>query len=169
MAAKDINVGVIGASGYTGSDLIRMLLGHPKINLKYLSANNHAGKRIGDIYPHLNGKIDLSLERWEDINWSLVDVIFSCLPHGIFHEIFQKLPAEKIIIDLSADFRLSSAKDYAQWYNFEHKSVETINQFVYGLTELNRSNIKKSDKVACPGCYPTATFVSIISAYRLRI
>ena len=62
--------------------------------------------------PDLNGKVDLFLEKWEDINWSAVDVIFSCLPHGIFHEIFPKLPAEKIIIDLSADFRLSSAKDY---------------------------------------------------------
>ena len=161
MATKDINVGVIGASGYTGSDLIRMLSGHPKIDLKYASANNHAGQRIGEIYPYLNGKVDLFLEKWEDINWSAVDVIFSCLPHGIFHEIFPNLPAEKIIIDLSADFRLSSAKDYAQWYNFEHKSVETINHFVYGLTELNRSNIRKSEKVACPGCYPTATLLAL--------
>ena len=115
------------------------------IDLKYISANNHAGQRIGEIYPHLNGKVDLFLEKWEDINWSAVDVIFSCLPHGIFHEIFPNLPAEKIIIDLSADFRLSSAKDYVEWYNFEHKSVEKINHFVYGLTELNRSDIKKSE------------------------
>ena len=74
MATKDINVGVIGASGYTGSDLIRMLSGHPKIDLKYVSANNHAGQRIGEIYPHLNGKVDLFLEKWEDINLSLIHI-----------------------------------------------------------------------------------------------
>tara|TARA_B100000925_G_C21992708_1_gene467533 strand:+ start:734 stop:1780 length:1047 start_codon:yes stop_codon:yes gene_type:complete len=161
MATKDINVGVIGASGYTGSDLIRMLSDHPKTDLKYVSANNHAGKRIGEIYPYLNRKVDLFLEKWEDINWSGVDVIFSCLPHGIFHEVFQQLPAEKIIIDLSADFRLSSAKDYAYWYNFEHKSIKELNQFVYGLTELNRTKIRKSRMVACPGCYPTATLLAL--------
>ena len=85
---------------------------------------------------------------------------FSCLPHGIFMKYFQSYQL-KIIIDLSADFRLSSAKDYVEWYNFEHKSVETINHFVYGLTELNRSNIRKSEKVACPGCYPTATLLAL--------
>ena len=92
-------------------------------------------------------------------------MIFSCLPHGIFHEIFQKLPAEKIIIDLSADFRLSSAKDYVQWYNFEHKSVETINHFVYGLTELNRSNIKKSREGCVPRLLSDSDIVGVISAY----
>tara|TARA_Y100000591_G_C21841265_1_gene705784 strand:- start:923 stop:1969 length:1047 start_codon:yes stop_codon:yes gene_type:complete len=161
MATKDISVGVIGASGYTGSDLIRMLISHPKIDLKYASANNHAGQKISEIYPYLHGKIDLVLEKWEDINWSTVDVIFSCLPHGIFHEIFQKLPDKNIIIDLSADFRLSSAEDYSYWYSFEHKSIEKINQFAYGLTELNRPKIRKSKFIACPGCYPTATLLSL--------
>lgn len=161
MTIKDITVGVIGASGYTGSDLIRILLSHPKIDLKYVSANNHAGQRINEIFPYLKGSINLLLEKWEDINWTDVDVIFSCLPHGIFHEVFQELPSEKIIIDLSADFRLSNAEDYAQWYNFDHKSIEAINQFTYGLTELNRSQIRESTMVACPGCYPTATLLSL--------
>ncbi|MFL2837133.1 MAG: N-acetyl-gamma-glutamyl-phosphate reductase [Alphaproteobacteria bacterium] len=161
MTIKDITVGVIGASGYTGSDLIRILLSHPKIDLKYVSANNHAGQRINEIFPYLKGNINLLLEKWEDINWADVDVIFSCLPHGIFHEVFQELPSEKIIIDLSADFRLSNAEDYAKWYNFDHKSIDAINQFTYGLTELNRSQIRESTMVACPGCYPTATLLSL--------
>ena len=161
MTTRDITIGVIGASGYTGSDLIRLLLTHPKVNLKYVSANNHAGQRINEIFPYLNGKVDLLLEKWENINWSNVDVIFSCLPHGIFHEVFQGLPKEKTIIDLSADFRLSNAENYKSWYNFEHKSTDAINQFVYGLTELNRSEIRKSTMIACPGCYPTATLLSL--------
>ena len=156
-----IKIGVIGASGYTGSDLIRLLINHPNVRLEFATANNHAGQSLQQIFPYLTGKTNICLQKWEDVNWDNVDVIFSCLPHGMFHEIFLKLPPNKIIIDLSADFRLENVEDYTNWYNFKHGSSDYLKKFTYGLTELNRSEIKKSKLVACPGCYPTATLLGL--------
>ncbi len=156
-----IKIGVIGASGYTGSDLIRLLIKHPNVKLEFATANNHAGQNLHDIFPYLTDKSNICLQKWEDVNWNNVDVIFSCLPHGMFHEIFIELPANKIIIDLSADFRLDTTDDYSNWYNFKHASADYLRKFAYGLTELNRSEIKKSKLVACPGCYPTATLLGL--------
>tara|TARA_Y100000590_G_scaffold468225_1_gene650106 strand:+ start:33901 stop:34950 length:1050 start_codon:yes stop_codon:yes gene_type:complete len=161
MKSEDINIGIIGASGYTGSDLMRIALKHPSIKLKHISANNHAGKNIADLFPHFNGVSSLMLNKWEDLNWNDVDVIFSCLPHGLFHEIISKLPSNKTIIDLSADFRLNDKNLYPEWYEFNHKSNSMLKQFEYGLTEINRENIKKSNLIACPGCYPTATLLGL--------
>jgi N-acetyl-gamma-glutamyl-phosphate reductase len=161
MTNKNIKVGIIGASGYTGSELIRLILKHPNINLEFAAANNNAGQKLNEIFPYLYGTNDITLKKWEDLNWNSVDVIFSCLPHGIFHEIFLELPKNKLIIDLSADFRLIDSEHYSQWYNFEHKSKKYINKFVYGLTELNREQIKKTNNISCPGCYPTATLLGL--------
>ena len=156
-----IKIGVIGASGYTGSDLIRLLIKHPNVKLEFATANNHAGQNLQEIFPYLTDKTNIALQKWEDVNWNNVDVIFSCLPHGMFHEIFMELPSNKIIIDLSADFRLDTTDDYSNWYNFKHVSADYLRKFTYGLTELNRSEIKKSKLVACPGCYPTATLLGL--------
>lgn len=161
MANKNIKVGVIGASGYTGSDLIRLLLKHPNVHIQFVAANNSAGQHLNQVFPYLQGTNNLILEKWEDLNWDSVDVIFSCLPHGIFHDIFLQIPKGKLIIDLSADFRLANSDQYTEWYNFEHNSKEYLDKFVYGLTEINRELIKNTNFISCPGCYPTATLLGL--------
>ena len=161
MTNKSIKVGILGASGYTGSELIRLILKHPNLNLEFAAANNNAGQKLNEIFPYLYGTNDIMLKKWEDLNWNSIDVIFSCLPHGIFHQIFLELPKDKLIIDLSADFRLVNSGHYSEWYNFEHKSKEYLNKFVYGLTELNREKIKNTNLISCPGCYPTATLLGL--------
>lgn len=154
-------VAVLGASGYTGSDLLRFLLVHPNVEVTHLTAEKHAGKMISDVFPHLKGFLDLELKPLKPKSIPKdIDIVFAALPHGTSAKVIKELYERDIkIIDLGADFRLSN-KNYKKWYG-EHPCPELIKKAVYGITELNRHKIKKAKLVANPGCYPTSSILGL--------
>jgi N-acetyl-gamma-glutamyl-phosphate reductase len=157
-----IRVGVIGASGYTGADLIRLAYRHPNIELTLLLAKSHAGKSMDEVFPHLGGLGLPDLIAEEEADWSTCDAVVCGLPHGTAHEIIAKLPKTMKVVDMSADFRLKDPKVYAEWYGLEHTAPHLLREAVYGLTEHHRDAIAKARLVACPGCYPTATLLALL-------
>ena len=164
---KKLNVAIIGASGYTGAELIRILLNHSNVQIKALIANSNAGQKIEEIYPHLIHFSLPVLQKIEEVNFSEIDVAFCCLPHTTSQEIIKKLMDNKNlshlkILDLSADFRLENVDDYKKWYGHEHIAPSLQPQAVYGLSEIHRDKIKKTNLVACPGCYPTSALLPLI-------
>ena len=164
MATK-ARIGVIGASGYTGADAVRLAARHPNVEIVALTANTHAGKAMGEVFPHFF-MLDLPrLIEWEKVDWTGLDAVFCGLPHGTTQEITAAVlaanPAVKVI-DMSADFRLHDMKVYAEWYGHEHRAPKLQGEAVYGLTELYREKIRKARLVACPGCYPTAALLALV-------
>ena len=157
-----INVTVIGASGYTGAELIRILLNHPKVKIKSLLADSNAGKELAESYPHLASAGLLKMIKFEEEDFKGVDAAFMCLPHGTTQEYALKIPKNVKIIDISADFRLNSLDEYQKWYGHAHAAPELQKGAVYGLTELKRDAIKKTNLVACPGCYPTSILLPVL-------
>jgi N-acetyl-gamma-glutamyl-phosphate reductase len=162
---KKLQAAIIGASGYTGAELIRILLNHPKVEIAALVANSNAGQKIEQLYPHLVHYNLPDLKKLEEIDFSKIDIAFGCLPHTTSQETFKKLlpsnPNLKVF-DLSADFRLENPSDYQQWYDHEHIAQELQPFAVYGLPEIHRQKIKKSNLIACPGCYPTSALLPLI-------
>ena len=157
-----IRIGVLGASGYTGADLVRLLATHPAAEIRLMTANAHAGKPMAEVYPHLGG-LDLpELIRVEAVDWSNIDVVFCGLPHGTTQEIIAGLPSGLKVIDLSADFRLTDPATYATWYGHEHLAPQLQGEAVYGLTEHRREQLQGARLVACPGCYPTAALLLLL-------
>ena len=152
-----INVGIIGASGYTGAELLRLLAVHPKMQLEFATADSQAGKEVTELYPHLSFYAGKSFVKFPDLGSSLekAELIFCALPHG---EAMKVLPAlkNKVVVDLGGDFRLDEASVYTKWYKHEHTAEASLKDWQYGLTELFRADIKKSKRIANPGCYPTA-------------
>lgn len=160
-----IRIGVLGASGYTGADLVRLALAHPAMEIATLTANSHAGKPMAEVFPHF-GFVDLpDLTTVEDTDWSMVDAVFCGLPHGTTQEITKAVLANHPdikFIDMSADFRLRDPEVYKTWYGHEHLALDLQAEAAYGLTEHNRDAIRDARLVACPGCYPTATLMSLL-------
>ncbi len=162
MAKSRVKVGVIGASGYTGSDLVRLAVRHPDIDIRALTANTHAGKPMGEVFPHLGG-LDLpDLVTTDDVDWPDLDAVFCGLPHATGQKLISGLPEHLKVIDMSADFRLRDVETYAKWYGNAHIAPDLQKQAVYGLTEHNREQIKSARLVACPGCYPTAALMALL-------
>ncbi len=162
MAGAAIKAGVLGASGYTGADLVRLIAGHPEVEITVLTANTRAGNTLGAVFPHL-ARLDLPrLVSVADADWSAVDVVFCGLPHGTTQEIIASLPEAVRVIDMSADFRLRDPAAYAAWYGHEHRAVELQKSAVYGLSEHYRDAIASARLVACPGCYPTAVLLLLV-------
>jgi N-acetyl-gamma-glutamyl-phosphate reductase len=157
-----MNVGVVGATGYTGELIIRILSGHKKIKVSYLSAVIEKEEPISDIFPSLRGRIDLVCRKPDtDEAIKAVDLIFLALPHRVSMEAAPKfLKAGKKVIDLSADYRLAP-EVYKAWYGAEHKDKENLPKAVYGLPEIYRDAIKKADLIANPGCYPTSIILAV--------
>ena len=161
-----LNIGILGASGYTGADLVSLLATHPNAAMRLLTASSHAGQPMSAVFPHLGG-LDLpELIRVEDADWSGLDVVFCALPHGTTQEIVAAMPADLKVVDLSADFRLTDPRTYAKWYGHEHRAPALQEEAVYGLTELNREAIRAARLVACPGCYPTAALLALLPLVR---
>lgn len=159
-----LNVGIIGARGYTGEELIKILITHPKVCLTYLAATLEEAQAIDDIFPYFKKRIHLDCE-----NFSLkkaaakCDLLFLALPHTVSMNVAPKLiKKNKKIIDLSADYRLKNVSVYQEWYHKPHKDKENLPKFVYGLPELYREKIKRTCYVANPGCYPTAAILGIV-------
>lgn len=160
-ANQSIRAAVLGASGYTGADLIRLAARHPNIEITALVAKGHAGQTLAQVFPHLSS-LDLpKLVTSDEVDWDSVDVAFCGLPHGTAHSEIAKLPPRVKVIDMSADFRLRDLGTYAEWYGGDHSAPKLLEEAVYGLTEHYRDQIKSARLVACPGCYPTAVLLAL--------
>jgi N-acetyl-gamma-glutamyl-phosphate reductase len=157
-----IRIAVLGASGYTGADLVRLALGHPDVEIVALSANAKAGQGMADVWPHFAMFPDLPrLVRAEAVDFGGVDVVFGCLPHAASAELLSGVTGPRIV-DLSADFRLRDAATYAEWYGGAHPAPALLPGAVYGLTEFARASLPAARLVACPGCYPTAVLLGLL-------
>lgn len=162
-----INVAIAGASGYIGVELCRLLHQHPFIKIVSLSANRSSGKKMQDIWTQFHG-IDLpiieSFDNWQNSSsFAKADAVFLALPHGLSQSFIAKTYNDKLVIfDLGADFRLHSSQNYKKWYGTNHVCQELLSKAVYGLSEIYYDKIKKSNLIACPGCYPTSVLLPII-------
>ena len=146
------NIAILGASGYTGAELIRLIAGHSSMQIKALGANSKAGQTIAEVFPHLR-HLDLpALVTIEEIDFSEIDLCFCALPHKTSQEVITNLPKDLKIVDLSADFRLRDPEAYAKWYGNPHAALEQQKEAVYGLTEFYRDEIKSARLVAGTGC-----------------
>ena len=158
-----LRVAIFGGSGYGGSELLRILLLHPNAEIKLVTANEHAGKAVGDVHKNLFGVTHLEFSRvptdFEGL--SDFDCVFLALPHGQAMEIAPRLPPHLKVIDLSGDFRLRDAENFALHYGREHTAMDAQSEFVYGLTETNREVIRTSRCIANPGCFATATLLGL--------
>ena len=160
--SSPIRIAVLGASGYTGADLVRLALTHPRIEIAALSANAKAGQTMAQVWPHFAPFPDLPrLVTAESIDYSGIDAVFGCLPHAASATLLGTLKGPKII-DLSADFRLKDAATYAQWYGGAHPAPARLPGAIYGLTEFARAALPAASLVACPGCYPTAVLLALL-------
>jgi N-acetyl-gamma-glutamyl-phosphate reductase len=158
-----LKIAIFGGSGYGGSELLRILLLHPNAKVKFVTANEHAGKAVGEVHRNLLGLTDLQFIKAPDDPESLsdLDCAFFALPHGQAMDLAPRLPGSVKIIDLSGDFRISDALAFAQHYGREHVAMDAQSQFVYGLTETNREVIKTARCIANPGCFATATLLGL--------
>lgn len=154
--SKAVRVGVLGASGYTGSEVLRLLANHPQFGVTLLTADKKAGLPIASVFPHLSTQALPDLVAIKDANFTDLDAVFCCLPHGTTQEIIKGLPQHLKIVDLSADFRLRNLSDYEEWYGQPHRAPELQKEAVYGLTEISREDVRSARLVANPGCYPTS-------------
>lgn len=157
------SIGIIGASGYGGVQLVRLLLEHPQVDIAYLGGDSSAGKQYGSIYPHLNHCVDLTVEKIDlDIVAERCDAVFLGLPNGLACDIAPVLVEKGCkVLDLSADYRFGNLDTYTDWYKKERTDLDTAKTAVYGLPELHRDRIKQAQLVGCPGCYPTASLLAI--------
>jgi N-acetyl-gamma-glutamyl-phosphate reductase len=158
-----IAVGIIGASGYGGVQLVRLLKEHPQVEIVYLGGDSSAGKPYSDIYPHLGHCVDLTIEPIDlDVVASRCQVAFFGLPNGLACEMAPKLVARGIkVLDLSADYRFSDLDTYTAWYKKDRSDRAVAATAVYGLPELYRDEIREAQLIGCPGCYPTASLLAL--------
>jgi len=156
-------IGIIGASGYGGIQLVRLLLEHPEVEIVYLGGDSSAGKKYASIYPHIAHAIDLSVEPIDlDKVASRCEAVFLGLPNGLACDIAPTLIAKGCkVLDLSADYRFSNLATYTDWYKKDRTDQEFAAQAVYGLPELHRQQIQQAKLIGCPGCYPTASLLAL--------
>ena len=159
---KDVKVAIVGASGYTGAELVRLLALHPAFKIAAMTGDRKAGMSMASVFPHLATMALPDLVAIDQVDFGKLDAVFCCLPHGTTQEVIAGLPATVRVVDLSADFRLFNVDTYAQWYGHEHRAPDLQKQAVYGLTELARDAVGKARLVANPGCYPTSVQLPLI-------
>lgn len=158
-----VKAAILGATGYAGAELVRLLSGHPEAELVYPASHSYAGKRFSDIYPGMKGVCDMVL-REDDINSAAeeADVVFLSLPAGLASALVTRDVLDKaVVIDLGADFRLHDRNVYQEWYRTEHHSPDLLEQAVYGLPEIHREAIKGRRLIANPGCYTTCSIMTL--------
>ena len=145
-----INVGIVGATGYAGVELIRLLLGHPAVAITRLTSRAEAGVRVDRLFPHLKGFIDLSFEDPAEVDFEDCDLVFFATPHAVaMNSVPALVTRGKRVIDLSADFRLTDTRVWESWYGVNHVAPELVTAAVYGLPEVNREAIRQAQLVAC--------------------
>ncbi len=159
-----IRAGILGATGYVGAELVRLLAGHPGVEIEMLVSQSFAGQKISDVYPHLAKVSDTVCEALDAQKAAdACDVVFTALPHGASKDVIPQLFDKGLrIIDMSGDFRYNDARVYAQWYGQPHSSPELLSESVYGLAELHRDKIKNTRLIGNPGCYTTCSILGLV-------
>lgn len=160
---RRVPVGIVGASGYGGVQLVRLLMDHPEVEVVYLGGESSAGKTFADLYPHLGSVVNLNIEAVDpEVIASRCEVVFLSLPNGLACDIAPKLIEKGCkVLDLSADYRFSDLKTYTTWYGTERSDRPIAETAVYGLPELYRDRIAETNLIGCPGCYPTASLLAL--------
>ncbi|KNA12513.1 hypothetical protein SOVF_125380 [Spinacia oleracea] len=166
---KSVRIGVLGASGYTGSEIVRLLANHPYFGIALMTADRKAGQSIASVFPHLVTQNLPNLLAVNDADFSNVDAVFCCLPHGTTQDIIKALPGSLKVVDLSADFRLRDIAEYEEWYGQPHRAPELQKEAVYGLTEILRQEIQNARLVANPGCYPTTIQLPLVPLLKANL
>jgi N-acetyl-gamma-glutamyl-phosphate reductase len=158
-----LRVGIFGGSGYGGAELLRLLLMHPSVEIALVTANEHAGKAVGEVHRNLLGLTELRFTNApEDLSeLGELDCLFLALPHGQAMDVVPRVPETVKVIDLSGDFRLRDSAEFERHYGREHTAMEAQSEFVYGLTETNRAAIQGARRIANPGCFATATLLGL--------
>jgi len=152
-----IKVGIVGGTGYTGVELLRMLAQHPEVQLTAITSRKEAGMPVSEMFSSLRGRVDIAFSTPEDAKLNECDAVFFATPHGVAMSQAKELLASNVrILDLAADFRLKDTKVFEQWYGMPHQCPEILEEAVYGLAEINREAIKKARVVGLAGCYPTS-------------
>lgn len=160
---RRVPVGIVGASGYGGVQLVRLLMEHPDVEVVYLGGDSSAGKSFAEIYPHLGQRVNLQIEAVDpEIIAHRCEVVFLSVPNGLACEIAPKLLEKGCkVLDLSADYRFRELSTYTKWYGKERTDSETAATAIYGLPELYRDRISEAQLIGCPGCYPTASLLAL--------
>jgi len=152
-----IKVGIVGATGYTGAELLRLLAVHPEAQVTVITSRSEEGRPVADLYPSLRGISDLKFSQPDVDLLAQCDAVFFATPHGVAQGMVASILERGVkVIDLSADFRIRDVPTWESWYGQTHGAPELISQAVYGLPELNREAIASASLIACPGCYPTS-------------
>lgn len=163
-----VEVGIVGGTGYTGVELLRLLVMHPQVHIKAITSRKEAGQPVADMFPSLRGRVDLAFSDPATAGLESCDLVFFATPNGIAMEQARTLVGAGVrLIDLAADFRLRDVATWEHWYKMRHACPELVAEAVYGLPEVNREAIRKARVVANPGCYPTAVqlgFLPLIEA-----
>ena len=160
--SKYINVAVVGATGYIGLELIKLLIKHPKVKIKNICAQKSIGKPIFKFDSSLKKKPLPKITNINSVNFNSIDLLFTALPNGEAQKISKKINSKVKLIDLSADFRLESPKNYKKWYNISHKSKNLIKHSIYSIPELINVKLDKFRIISCPGCYPTSIQIPLV-------
>jgi N-acetyl-gamma-glutamyl-phosphate reductase len=162
MISKKIKVGIVGGTGYTGVELLRLLAIHPHVELVAITSRGDAGLPVADMFPSLRGYVNLVFTDPANANLNQCDVVFFATPHGVAMSQAQALLAANVkVIDLAADFRLQDTAVFEKWYKMPHSCPEVLKTAVYGIPELNRDNIKSAQVIGNPGCYPTTVLLGL--------
>jgi N-acetyl-gamma-glutamyl-phosphate reductase len=152
-----IRAGVVGATGYTGAELLRLLIGHSEVEIVQVTSRSEQGRPVADLFPGLSGELELSFVAPDPVSLKQCDVVFFATPHGVAQGMMSELAGGEVrVIDLSADFRIRDIAIWEKWYGQQHQAPDLVAGAVYGLPELNREQIASASLVAAPGCYPTS-------------
>lgn len=158
-----IKVGIVGGTGYTGVELLRLLAAHPEVEIEAITSRSEKGVAVADMYPNLRGHLDLAFSEPDMPVLKACDVVFFATPNGIAMTMARELVAAGVkVIDLAADFRIKDIAEWSKWYGMEHACPELVEQAIYGLPEVNRADIKQAQLIANPGCYPTAVQLGLL-------
>ena len=158
---KKLNILIYGATGYIGSQLVKLLVNHRYVRIKYLCGNNSVGKRITSFDKSIKKQLPKIIKFKKDL-LNEIDVVFTSLPNGKAQKLSKYLKKNNLLIDLSADFRLQKTKDYLKWYKKKHSAKKLINKSIYALPEIKKKKLKNYQIVSCPGCYPTSILLPLI-------
>lgn len=162
MMSKKIRVGIVGGTGYTGVELLRLLATHPNVELVAITSRGDAGLPVADMFPSLRGYIDLTFSDPASANLNQCDIVFFATPHGVAMSQAQALLEANVkIIDLAADFRLQDTDVFEKWYKMPHSCPDILKKAVYGIPELYRTQIKSAQVIGNPGCYPTTVLLGL--------
>lgn len=169
MTDSIVNVGVVGGTGYTGVELLRLLVSHPNVNLTAVTSRSEAGTAVAELFPSLRSHLALAFSNPEDGQLADCDLVFFATPNGVAMKTTPELLAQGVrVIDLAADFRLKDQQEWEHWYQMQHACPELLATAVYGLPEVNREKIKSAQLVANPGCYPTAVQLGLLPLLKAK-